>query len=302
MAPVNRPWGRVLLITLLALLVVLAAAAIGGLLGLWPWARQAAEAPSGMAPEGEYVSGPRTALQQVDKAAGEADTTTGVERKVVQTMVATLEVPDIQAALDGLAGLAGRLGGYVVSSTFNAGEPGTPRSAAITIKVPHDRLAQAAKALEEMGTVRSRSLQTTDVTMEYYDVQARLAVMRKTEERLLSFMERADKVADLIALEAELSRVRSEIESLQARVNYLSSITDYSELTVQLLEVPRGQLVTPTGTWARAWAALVASVNTIAAGAAWLFVAAWWLLPYLAIAGLAFLAWRWRRRRTRRSA
>ncbi|MDH7498745.1 MAG: DUF4349 domain-containing protein, partial [Syntrophomonadaceae bacterium] len=147
-----------------------------------------------------------------------------------------------------------------------------------------------------------RSLQTTDVTMEYYDVQARLAVMRKTEERLLSFMERADKVADLIALEAELSRVRSEIESLQARVNYLSSITDYSELTVQLLEVPRGQLVTPTGTWARAWAALVASLNTIAAGAAWLFVAAWWLLPYLAIAGLAFLAWRWQRRRTRRSA
>ncbi len=42
---------------------------------------------------------------------------------------------------------------------------------------------------------------TPDVTDQYYDVQAELDALKIQQERLLTMMEQADKMEDLIALE-----------------------------------------------------------------------------------------------------
>ena len=58
------------------------------------------------------------------------------------------------------------------------------------------------------GTVNNQTTYTDDVTMEYYDTEARLQVLQKEEERMLSFMEKETAtIQDLLAIEREISQV-----------------------------------------------------------------------------------------------
>ena len=69
--------------------------------------------------------------------------------------------------------------------------------------------------------VVSQELTSEDVTDEYVDSQSRLASLRVTERRLLSFMEQAITVEDALLLQQEVSKLQLSIEELQGRINYL---------------------------------------------------------------------------------
>jgi hypothetical protein len=60
-----------------------------------------------------------------------------------------------------------------------------------------------------------------DVTAELIDVQARTKAKQVLEQRLLAIAATAGKVEDMLKVETELSRVRSEIEQLEGRSKYL---------------------------------------------------------------------------------
>lgn len=56
------------------------------------------------------------------------------------------------------------------------------------------------------------------------------------EGRLREFFASATKVSDMLAIEQELSRVRGEIESLDAQVAFLERQAAMATITVQLVE------------------------------------------------------------------
>ena len=108
-------------------------------------------------------------------------------RIIVHTARMSLVVDDVALTVDGIADVARDLGGWVVNS-----DRSSKHSGSIAIRVPAGLLDEAFRRLEALALkVESRAVTSEDVTDEYVDSQSRLVSLRATEERLLSFLDRA---------------------------------------------------------------------------------------------------------------
>jgi len=91
-------------------------------------------------------------------------------------------------------------------------------------------------------------------------------------------MARAVKIEDVLAVQRELSTVRSQIERLQGRMNYLSKSAQLSTLTVYLSTNPEALPVIDENTWKplavakNAFRSLIGLGQGVANGFIWLVV------------------------------
>ena len=91
------------------------------------------------------------------------------------------------------------------------------------MRIPVPQFQRFVEETSRLGVSERREIQSDDVTEEYVDLEARLANKQQLEARLLELVaKRTDEIKDVIAVEAELSRVREEIERMQGRLRYLT--------------------------------------------------------------------------------
>jgi hypothetical protein len=64
------------------------------------------------------------------------------------------------------------------------------------------------------------------------DAEVRLKNARAVRDRLQQLLEKANKVEDSLAIEKELTRVGTEIETLEGKLKYLRDRARYSTITV----------------------------------------------------------------------
>jgi len=215
----------------------------------------------------------------------------GLERKLIYNLDYTLTVSEPKQAINEIITQTNKLSGYMVESRLSA-DNGKSTNAHIVVKIPQDKMEQMSVYLESLGTVNNQTTYTDDVTMEYYDTEARLQVLQKEEERMLSFMEKETAtIQDLLAIEREISQVREKRESLQARMNVLKNQTDYSQFNIRLQQ-SLNEISAPQGTIANAKKALVNSVNSMIKLFNWLIIAFLVVLPYLVLVALAYYLFR----------
>ncbi|HAA09860.1 MAG TPA: hypothetical protein DCD98_08855 [Syntrophomonas sp.] len=215
----------------------------------------------------------------------------GLERKLVYNLDYTLTVSEPKQAINEIITQTNKLSGYMVESRLSA-DNGKSTNAHIVVKIPQDKMEQMSVYLESLGTVNNQTTYTDDVTMEYYDTEARLQVLQKEEERMLSFMEKETAtIQDLLAIEREISQVREKRESLQARMNVLKNQTDYSQFNIRLQQ-SLNEISAPQGTIANAKKALVNSVNSMIKLFNWLIIAFFVVLPYLVLVALGYYLFR----------
>jgi hypothetical protein len=215
----------------------------------------------------------------------------GLERKLIYNLDYTLTVSEPKQAINEIITQTNKLSGYMVESRLSA-DNGKSTNAHIVVKIPQDKMEQMSVYLESLGTVNNQTTYTDDVTMEYYDTEARLQVLQKEEERMLSFMEKETAtIQDLLAIEREISQVREKRESLQARMNVLKNQTDYSQFNIRLQQ-SLNEISAPQGTIANAKKALVNSINSMIKLFNWLIIAFLVVLPYLVLVALGYYLFR----------
>lgn len=211
-----------------------------------------------------------------------------VDRKLIEYWDFNIEVQNTTEAMADIKNKTNSLKGYIVESHINNNTNST--NAYLTIKIPQENIHEMTNYLQDVGKVNNSSNRTEDITMEYYDTEARLEVLKKQEERLLSFMDgKTNNIQDLLAVEQELSRVRGERESLQARMNYLNNATSYSQISIHLTQISGGEITTPQGTWGKAVQGLVTSINSLMNLANSLIIGLFMALPYLLVIGIVYL-------------
>ena len=212
-------------------------------------------------------------------------------RKLVYNLDYTLLVPDPNRTVNEIMGQTNKFGGYMVESRLSS-DNGESSHARLVVKIPQNNMEQMSAYLETLGTVKHQTMYTDDVTMEYYDTEARLKVLQKEEERMLSFMDdEAATIQDLLAIEREVAQVREKRESLQARMNVLTNQVNYSQFNIGL-QTSYNELSTPQGTLSKAKNALVQSLNSMLQLFNWLLIALFAILPYLLLLVLAYLHFR----------
>jgi hypothetical protein len=218
-------------------------------------------------------------------------------RRVIDTVWLDLRVEDVSQTASQLQTALSEVEGYVADSQLRP----TQHSGQWTVRIPQDRLESFLTAAQQWGVVLSSRTTAEDVTEQFIDVEARQKAKHVEETRLLKLLEeQAGTLADVLAVEQQLHRVREEIEQADGRMRYLEHATRYATVHVAAHELfgeswsDGRQLGSQAATVFRnSCQALLlcgrAAVLVLAALAPWFALAAvtfgplWWL-------------WRWRRR------
>ena len=180
-------------------------------------------------PEGLKVEQPSVATAALGQS-------WAVERMIVRTGSIYLKVESVAKAMDKVKEIAKSLGGYVVSSTWQGEEEGS--RATISIRVPSESYDEAIRELRSLAAeVVSESTKTKDVTEEYVDLKSKLRNVEATEREYLTLLEKAETVEDVLKIQAELSKVRGEIETTKGRMQYLERTSATSLIEVHLEQV-----------------------------------------------------------------
>ena len=182
----------------------------------------------------------RTSLADVVVAQQAGDAPSAAETRVlVRKAAIKIEVERVSTAIAAATALTARLGGYVESSAQQS-----EGSARLVLRVPSMSLDATLDSLGRIGKVKSRSVTATDVTEQARDLDARVATLRATRDRLRQLLERAASVSDIAAVETQLSRVQQDLESLEGRLKSLRTDVALSELTV---DIERRHVLGPLG-------------------------------------------------------
>lgn len=157
-----------------------------------------------------------------------------------------IEVDDINDAANQINASILNANGYLVNSYKN--ENDYKIYAHYEYKIPVDQFHNVFSQIENMsiGKITSQNTGSTNVTEEYYDLEARLNAKRAYEARLLELMAKAEKTEDLLKISNDLNRVQEEIESLEGRKKYLEHHVDNSTLVIELVQ--NKNKVAPTAT------------------------------------------------------
>ncbi|MEQ8201920.1 MAG: DUF4349 domain-containing protein [Syntrophomonadaceae bacterium] len=208
------------------------------------------------------------------------------ERKTAQRADLHMKARDVATTVEQIITLSDQQGGYTVNSHIYRDDETV--SAELVVKVPQAKLLAVIESIANLGEVTDKVIASQDVTEEYYDSQARLKVLQAKEQRLLGLMDKAANVTELISLENELTKTRSDIEVLSGRLQYLSNITDFSQIDITLVQGVPGTVKAPQGTWGKAWQGLIGSINGVINFCSQMVVLFFVILPWAAI--LAALA------------
>ena len=233
------------------------------------------------------------------QARGDGDATTGGtdeqppsairdETKVVYTGSLQLVVEDVDAAIVTASGLVRGAGGYVAASERTS--DGDNPVATITYRIPAERWDGVLEQLRDLGRkVAGERTSAIEVTGQLVDLEARIRNLRATEAALQTILSRAERIADVLEVQRELTTVRGEIEQLDAQRASLEDQASYGTLAVTygvelVAVVEAARDWDPASEIDRAIASLVSVLQGLATVGIW-FAIVW--LPILLVAGAA---------------
>ena len=185
------------------------------------------------------------------------------------------------------------------NSSTAAGEDKGPKYATIVLKIPGENATAALKDLKRLGKIESEQESEEEVTEQYVDLKARLANLQRTEQRYLDFFDAAKTVEDMLKVEEQLSRVRGEIESLQAQIDHLEKSARMATFTLSLHEP--AEVTTPIADWGFVQA-LQQAIQNFVTVINYMVMAFGALLPLMILIVLLILAVRVIVKRARRRA
>jgi hypothetical protein len=226
---------------------------------------------------------------------GSGVATAAGQRRVEHTARLKLAAPpdDLGDVADRIVDVTDRHRGVVLSSSVSTGAE-SGRGGSFQLRVPTTELTDTMRDLSRLGEVRERSQFEQDVTRQYSTVADRLTSARLERRGLERRISHATSTSEADALRRRLDLLNQEIHVLRDRLGHLRVRTDYTRLSVTLVE--REAAASPIGDADDALrGSLRALVNALAITLR--VIAA--VLPFALFGGLAWAATVALRRRRR---
>jgi hypothetical protein len=169
-------------------------------------------------------------------------------RKVVQESDMSLLVKDVRDASKKIIATAEGMGGYMVSSNYSS--PGESPTASIVIRVPATKLQTVLDSYRGVAIrVVSENLSGQDVTDQYVDIDARLAVLNATKAKFQDLMAKAVEISDMLNVQREIINLQSQIDSYKGQQLYLDKTAEMARVSVYLSTDEYSLPYAPSGVW-----------------------------------------------------
>lgn len=215
---------------------------------------------------------------------------------IIRTGNATIRVDSVDSSLTSIIALTSDYEGVVQSQDRSDAEG--VDYANVTIRIPADRFDEFVAQLAEIGEVEYLNINAMDVTTQVRDIDARVAALQTSIERLKDLQSQAGTVTDLVAIESELTTRQAELDSLLSQQSYLKDQVAMSTLSVNIVPSSETALSLPDIS-----GAFTSGVQGLLNFVGFLVSAAVFLLPIALVTLLivAAITWAIRKRRARRS-
>ncbi|MER8231523.1 DUF4349 domain-containing protein [Streptomyces sp. NPDC094049] len=225
-----------------------------------------------------------------DAAKDKAKAKVPAQQHVIRTASLEVEVADAAKSLATARRVASGAGGHVENETTERIDDEHMMST-VVLRVPQERYDSVLGELAGAGKLLARKSDAKDVTGQVVDVESRIATQRASVARVRTLMDRAERLADVVTLEGELSRRQADLESLLAQQASLKDRTSLATITLTLLEKPKEGAAEEPGRPGLG-DALSGGWNALAGAVAWIGIVLAALAPWLAVALVAYLLWR----------
>lgn len=203
------------------------------------------------------------------------------ERKLIKTVHMTTETEDYDALVQELYDKVETFGGYV--ENFSTQGAKNYRYGSITARVPKERLDEFLTIVEDSSNITYREESVEDVTLTYVDLESHKKMLLKEQERLMEFLEEAETIEDIIAIEGRLTEVQYQLESMESQLRTYDNQIDYSTVYLNIEEVVRYTPQEQKGTWAKIKTGFAQNLYDVGNGIRNFFVGLIISLPKLAV-------------------
>ena len=209
-------------------------------------------------------------------------------RKIVYSADLTVRVDAVGRATTEAVGIASDAGGLVFSRSSDLEGD---KEARLTVKVPPEKFEAVLAELAALGQALQSEVKAQDVTEDVTDVDGRLKTAQASADRRRALIGGATSTADIVTIEAELTKREGEVETLQGRLRVLTDQVELATINVRLTEsadlevsreVPGFLEASRTG-----WVALLNVLLGVVAAAGFLLpfsplvVLGWWIVRRL---------------------
>ena len=175
-----------------------------------------------------------------DSAAEVGQSVPNTEQKLIKTIRMEAETEDLDALLPQINAKISALGGYVENQELYNGSSYSSyryRNANLTVRIPADQLGGFVEDVKGVSNVVSYNESTENVTLQYVSTESRMKALEVEQERLLELLSKAETMADLLEIEARLTDVRYELESVTSQLRVLANQVDYATVHLYISQV-----------------------------------------------------------------
>ena len=175
-------------------------------------------------------------------------------QKLIRRVNIDAETEDLEVLLAELTAQIGALDGYIENQELYNGSAQASyrhRSANLTVRIPADKLDSFVQQVKGVSNVVSYNESQEDVTLTYVSTESRIKALETEQERLLELLAQAQNMSDLLEIEARLTDVRYELESVTSQLLVLANKVDYATVRLYISQVKEYTEVEEQTVWQR---------------------------------------------------
>lgn len=171
-----------------------------------------------------------------------------IDRLVIQDTSLSLQVKDVSKTITNVLDTTKNLGGFLVNSSLT--KPEGAASGNISIRVPKEKRSEALEEFKKLAVkVVSESVYGNDVTDEYVDLESQLEVLNKTKEKYNQILQNAQKVADIMSVQEQLTNIQNQIDNIKGQQKYYEQSAKLTKIAIYLSTDELALPYAPTNEW-----------------------------------------------------
>lgn len=228
-------------------------------------------APMKNSADGLMMSGSAATADTVRQESGQ---------KLIRKVNIDAETEDLETLLGELTKQITALDGYIENQELYNGSSYSSyrsRSANLTVRIPADKLDAFIGQVKDVSNVVSYNESQEDVTLTYVSTESRIKALETEQARLLELLSQAQNMSDLLEIEARLTDVRYELESVTSQLLVLANKVDYATVRLYISQVKEYTEVEEQTVWQRISSGFKSNLTDLGEGLVDFFV---WVVTY----------------------
>ncbi|MGJ1444879.1 DUF4349 domain-containing protein [Sphingobacterium spiritivorum] len=157
------------------------------------------------------------------------------QKKIIKTGSVSVESRDVAKSKKDLDALVSKHKGFYEEETLSKGN--SIASYNLKIRIPVQSYEAFIAELENgKDNITSKSIQSQDMTGQYYDLDSRLKSKKAYLQRYTELLGKARNVKEILEIEEQIRVIQEEIDATAASLKSLSEQVAYSTLSVYLYQ------------------------------------------------------------------